>query len=199
MQSLRATIRNSTMSAGITAGLLLMALAGMPRITKGATKSASLAISMQIQPSISLVFQNNRNVGQNGYCPLSNAGTSTVGLDLGIGGWPGNDSSGCVGVANYYLLWYYVYSGFDVVVTKANSTSASYNLQAALGSPAPAGFTFYLNNVGGTALTNTIQPISGQTTEPYATRVTETLYIMVPLTTAAQTVTQSIQFVATAN
>jgi hypothetical protein len=199
MLSLRGKTRNRTLRNGLGAGLLFVALLALPRTSKAGTNSASLSITMDVQPSISLVFQNNPNVGQNGYCPLSNAGTSTVGLDLGIGSWPGNDSSSCVGSANYVFLWYYVYSAFDVVVTKANSTSASYNLQVALGSPAPSGFNFYLNGVGGTALSTTLQPISGQSTEPYATRVTETLYILVPITTPAQTVSQSIEFVATAN
>jgi hypothetical protein len=177
--------------------MMILSAAGWPRVAQAANL-ASISISMDVQSSISLIFQDNPNVGQSGFCPLSNSGTDNVGLDFGIGSWPGNDTSSCVATAHHGNR-YEVYSAFDVVVMAVNSTSTSYNLQVALGSPAPAGFAFYLNGLGGAALNTTLQPIPGQSAQQYATPVTETLYIQVQQSTPAQTISQAIKFVATAN
>src|ERR1700756_5417899 len=59
--------------------------------------SGQLTISMNVQSSISLIFQDNPAVGTPGFCPLTNAGTNNVGLDLGVAAHSGNLHSACVG------------------------------------------------------------------------------------------------------
>ena len=64
------------------------------------TSSGQLTITMNVQSSISLVFQDNPSVGTPGFCPLTNAGTNNVGLDLGTAAFPGSfHTSTCV---NYH-------------------------------------------------------------------------------------------------
>src|SRR3977135_2764572 len=71
------------------------------------TSTGQLTITMNVQSSISLIFQNNPAVGTPGFCPLINSGTNNVGLDLGTAQFPGSShSSACV---NYTHLTGAVY------------------------------------------------------------------------------------------
>ena len=120
----------------------LMVMACLVVLAAGARAQggqATLSLSLQVQPSISLVFQNNPNVGRSGYCPLSNAGTNNVGLDLGTANSSGGDSLSCVIWANTGGATYQVSSAFDVVVSKSNSSSPNYTLSASISTPAPSG------------------------------------------------------------
>src|SRR6266478_5653751 len=66
------------------------------------TSSGQLTITMNVQSSITLIFQNNPSVGTTGFCPLTNAGTNNVGLDMGVAAFPGSfHTSACV---NYQHL-----------------------------------------------------------------------------------------------
>ena len=53
------------------------------------TSSGQLTITMNVQSSITLIFKDNPSVGTTGFCPLTNAGTNNVGLDLGTAAFPG--------------------------------------------------------------------------------------------------------------
>src|SRR6185503_19848267 len=104
-----------------TASLVLLMLA----VTTGVsaqTSSVQLSINLTVQSSISLVFNNNPNFGSVGFCPLTNAGTINVGLDLGSASFPGDfHTSTCVNYAHVGAAFYQVSSAFDVLVTKTNS------------------------------------------------------------------------------
>jgi hypothetical protein len=163
---------------------------------QGQTTSGNLAVSLTVQGSIGLVFNNNPAVGTNGFCPLSNAGTNNVGLDLGTASFPaGTDSLACVGYTHIGGAIYQVSSAFDVVVTKSNSNSANYRLSAEISTAPPANVTWLVNNV---ALSNTAFTALDPS-DAYGTTVTKTLQVQVKNTVPAQTLQETITFLATAN
>src|SRR5712672_844864 len=134
------------------------------------TSSGQLTITMNVQSSITLVFQNNPSVGTTGFCPLTNAGTNNVGLDLGTASFPGNfHTSACVNYTHLTAAVYQVSSAFDVVVSKANSSSPNYRLAAEISTVPPANVTWLLNNV---TLT-TVGFTTLATTDNYATPITK--------------------------
>jgi hypothetical protein len=160
------------------------------------TSSGQLTITMNVQSSITLIFQNNPSVGTTGFCPLTNAGTNNVGLDLGIASFPGSThSSACVNYTHLTGAVYEVSSAFDVVVTKANSSSPNYRLAAQISTPPPANVTWLLNNVTLTSVGLTTL----DTTDNYGTPITKTLQVQVKNTVAAQVLSETITFLATAN
>jgi hypothetical protein len=171
--------------------LWLLALAALP--AHGQTSSAKLAINLNVQSSISLVFNDNPNVGTNGFCPLTNAGTNNVGLDLGSASFTGGDTLDCVGFFRFFNF-YEVNSAFDVLVTKSNSNSPNYSLAARI-STAPPANVFWAMNL--TNLTTTFTTLS--TNNNYAQPATQTLRVVVGNAVAPQTLQETITFLATAN
>jgi hypothetical protein len=160
------------------------------------TSTGQLAITMTVQSSISLVFQNNPAVGTAGFCPLTNAGTNNVGLDLGTAQFPGSThSSSCVNYAHISGALYEVSSVFDVVVTKANSSSANYRLAAEISTPPPANVAWLINNV--TLSTTTFTTLDS--TDNFGSAITKTLQVQVKNTVPAQVLQETITFLATAN
>jgi hypothetical protein len=191
--------RSVTNRLAVRLGLLLacciaFSVAGYAQA--GQTASAQLSINLTVQSSIGLIFQNNPAVGSNGFCPLTNSGTNNVGLDLGIAAFPnGGDSLPCVGYTHLPGALYQVSSAFDVVVTKANSSSPNYRLAAEISIAPPANVTWLVNNV---ALNNT-GFTALDASDPYATTVTKTLQVQVKNNVPAQTLQETITFLATAN
>jgi len=162
----------------------------------GQTGSAQLTLSLTVQSSIGLIFQNNAAVGSNGFCPLTNSGTNNVGLDLGTASFPGgSDTLACVSYAHVGGATYQVSSAFDVVVSKSNSSSPNYRLAAEISVAPPANVTWLINNV---TLTNTAFT-QLDATDNYGARVTKTLQVQVKNNVAAQTLQETITFLATAN
>lgn len=162
----------------------------------GSTATAQLTVNLSVQSSISLIFQNNAAVGTNGFCPLTNAGTNNVGLDLGTASFPGgSDSLACVAYSHVGAASYQVASAFDVLVTKSNSSSPNYRLAAEISAAPPANVTWLINN---TALSNTAFT-QLDATDSYGTRITKTLQVQVKNIVPAQTLTETITFLATAN
>ncbi|HEV7550197.1 MAG TPA: hypothetical protein VGP65_00845 [Candidatus Angelobacter sp.] len=160
------------------------------------TSSGQLTITMNVQSSITLVFQNNPAVGSTGFCPLTNAGTNNVGLDLGTASFPGNfHSSACVNYTHLTGAVYEVSSAFDVVVNKSNSSSPNYRLAAQISTPPPANVTWLVNNV----TLNSVGLTTLDTTDNYGSAVTKTLQVQVKNTVAAQVLAETITFLATAN
>lgn len=157
------------------------------------TGTAKLTVSGTVNSSIGLIFRNNASVGTNGFCPLTNPDTNNVGLDLGVASFTTGDNLACVGFFTA-AGFYEVNSGFDVVVSVANSPSASYNLAAAL-SAAPPANVFWLMNF--TNLTTTFTTFQNNNT--YGTRVTETLRVIVNQNLPPQTLFETIFVQATAN
>lgn len=159
-----------------------------------AQNTAQLRVTLNVQSSIQLVFQNNPNVGTNGFCPLSNPNTNNVGLNLGSAWILGIQSSPCAAYTMQGLFQYQVASAFDVVVTKANSSSPNYRLAAEISSAPPANVAWLVNN---TVLNNT-SFTTLDTSDSYAATVTKTLQVQVGLA-GAQTLQETVTFLATAN
>lgn len=171
--------------------LLSCALA-LPAVAQS-SGSAQLLVSMAVQPSISLVFNDSTSVGTTGFCSLTNAGTNNVNLDFGQASFTGGDSLPCVAFSTT-ASDYTVSSGFDVVVTKANSSSASYQLAAKISAAPPASVVWMVN---GTPMTTTFASLSA--TNPYGSRIGQTVSIQVKKNVGAQTLSETITFLATAN
>ncbi len=160
------------------------------------TSAGQLTITMNVQSSISLIFQNNPAVGTPGFCPLTNSGTNNVGLDLGTASFPGNfHTSPCVNYQHVGGALYEVSSAFDVVVSKANSSSPNYRLAAEISTAPPANVTWLINNV---ALSNTAFTTL-DATDNYSGAVTKTLQVQVKNNVPAQVLLETITFLATAN
>jgi len=159
------------------------------------TSTGQLTISMTVQSSINLIFQNNPSVGTNGFCPLTNSGTNNVGLDLGTASFTGGDSLACVGYIHLSGTTFQVSSAFDVVVTKANTSSPNYRLAAEISTAPPASVVWLVNGI---TLTNTAFTAL-DASDNYATAITKTLQVQVRNTVAAQTLLETVTFLATAN
>jgi hypothetical protein len=175
---------------------LFAILAGLSALTAAAQNQSSVAylhIDGNVMPAISLIFQNNPSVGTTGFCPVSNSGSNMVGLDLGTASSTVPDSLACVQYSSFFG-YYLVSSGFDVVVSKTNSSSANYQLAAQISAAPPSGVTWLLN---GTTLTTAFTTI--QTANNYAQPITQTLRVLVNNSTPAQSLFETINFVATAN
>ncbi len=174
----------------------LTALFFLGATVEAQTSSGQLTITMTVQSSISLIFQNNPNVGTTGFCPLTNAGTNNVGLDMGVAAFPGSfHTSTCVNYQHLNASFYEVDSAFDVVVTKSNSSSPNYRLAAEISAVPPAGVVWLINNV--TLTTASFSTLD--TADPYSTPVTKTLQVQVRNNVPTQTLLETIAFLATAN
>ena len=177
-----------------------LALAGLVCLlaatSQAQTSSGQLTITMTVQSSISLIFQNNPAVGNPGFCPLTNAGTNNVGLDMGVAAFPGSfHTSTCVNYQHLNASFYEVDSAFDVVVSKTNSSSPNYRLAAEISAVPPTGVVWLINNV--TLTTTGFSQLDAA--DPYGTPVTKTLQVQVRNNVPTQTLLETITFLATAN
>ena len=171
----------------------LLAIAALP--ARAQTASAQLNISLTVQSSISLVFNDNPSVGTPGFCPLTNAGTSNVGLDLGTASFTGGATSTCVNfVRRAGPATYEVSSAFDVLVTKSNSSSPNYSLQAEISTVPPPNVLWMINNI---TLTTAFTPLDAA--DNYGQPITKTLQVQVKNNVPAQILQETITFLATAN
>jgi len=181
-------------------GLTAFVIAALSLLTASAAQAQSstgqLSITMTVQSSISLIFDNNASVGNPGFCPLTNAGTNNVGLDLGTAAFPGSfHTSTCVNYQHLNAAFYEVSSAFDVIVSKANSSSPNYRLAAEISTAPPVGVIWLLNNV---TLSNTaFTPLDAA--DNYSQRITKTLQVQVRNNVPAQLLQETITFLATAN
>lgn len=174
--------------------VLLMLVAGSGASAQAS--SAQLSINLTVQSSISLVFNDNPNVASVGFCPLTNAGTNNVGLDLGSAAFPGNfHSSTCVNYTHLAGAFYQVSSAFDVLVTKSNSSSPSYRLAAQISTAPPASVVWLVNNIPLNSVTFTTLDLL----DTYGRPVTKTLQVQVRNNVPAQVLQETITFLATAN
>jgi hypothetical protein len=159
------------------------------------TATAQLNISLTVQSSISLVFNNNPSVGTPGFCPLTNAGTSNVGLDLGSSSFPGNVNVTCGNYTHLTASFYQVSSAFDVLVTKSNSSSPSFSLAAQISTVPPPGVIWLIDNI--TLSSSALTPLTAANN--YGQPVTKTLQVQVRNNVPAQILQETITFLATAN
>lgn len=176
--------------------LLLVASILVSAQTWAQSASGQISLSLTVQSSINLVFNNNPAVGTTGFCPLTNAGTNNVGLDLGTASFPGNNHSlACVAYSHIGGSIYQVSSAFDVLVTKSNSTSANYRLAAEISTAPPANVTWL---VSGVTMTNTAFT-QLDATDSYGNAVTKSLQVQVKNNVPAQVLSETVMFLATAN
>lgn len=159
------------------------------------SSSGQLTVNLQVQSSITLIFQDNPAAPSAGFCHLTNSGTNNVGLDLGTAAFPGSNYVGCGAYTHLTAAVYQVSSAFDVVVTKANTSSPNYRLAAEISTAPPANVTWLVNGV---ALNNAaFTPLDAS--DNYGSPVTKTLQVQVKNTVPAQVLIETITFVATAN
>ncbi|HEY3767646.1 MAG TPA: hypothetical protein VGN44_03140 [Candidatus Angelobacter sp.] len=159
------------------------------------SRSGQLTITMSVQSSISLVFNNNPAVGTAGFCPLLNAGTNNVGLDMGIAAHSGNLHAACVNYTHLSNSTYQVSTAFDVLVSKSNTSSPNYRMSAEISIAPPANVAWLINNVN---LTNT-GFTQLDTAATYGAANTKTLQVQVQSKVPAQVLFETITFLATAN
>jgi hypothetical protein len=189
---------NASRAFAIPRGLLAVCCCVFFSLTawsQGQTATGQLTLSMTVQSSINLIFQTNPSAPANGFCPLTNSGTNNVGLDLGTASFPGGDSLACVGYTHLGGAVYQVSSAFDVVVTKANSSSPNYRLAAEISTAPPASVTWLVNNV--TLINTAFTQLDAS--DNYGTAVTKTLQVQVKNNVPAQVLAETITFLATAN
>jgi hypothetical protein len=153
----------------------------------GNTATGSLQVTANVTSSISLVFSTSTGGVVLGGTP--SAATLTFGTVQAFGGTP---ASG-VTLTNNGTTSFTVSTPVDVIVTKANLTSANYKLTAQL-TTADAVNTWTVGGVtitGGAPAPVTTNGAYGTTTFPVA--------IQIPLTGPAGTITNTINYTATSN
>lgn len=158
------------------------------------TSSGGMSVTATIDPSISLTFASDAS----GLALSSGAGTSTATMALGhiaaYGYTPPTGVTQVVNGAGTSATAFSVATPFDVLVMEANTSSASYTLTAALNSAD----TTNTWKIDGTAVTNG-SPTSITTTGTYDAAHSHTLLVSIPFTNVAGTISNAINFVATAN
>jgi len=156
-------------------------------LAQAQTASGTLNVSGTIQGSISLVFDNDV-AGPS----LTGAGSSTATLPfgtVGVGVTPGTGVTITPGTGNYTVS-----APFDVKVSLANSSSANFKLQAQLANPdATNTWTIAGNTVTSASQVTTIA------TGTYGSDVSQTLSVQIPNSSTATSISNQINFVATAN
>lgn len=168
--------------------MFLAAALAMPVLSAAQTASGTLTVNATVQSSISMVF----NSDASGVALTSGAGTNAATLDFGnisaYGTLPGTISR-TVGATSFTVS-----TPFDVLVNMANSSSANYTLKAQLNT-ADAVNTWALNT---TTITNASQATL-TSTGSYGSSAAYTLALTVPFSSSAAAITNTINFVASAN
>jgi hypothetical protein len=171
----------------LSIGILLAfaAFASVPAYA--ATASGTVAVTATVSSSVSLTF-----VTDASGIALGGTGTSAATIAFGAvqaygGSVPANVTKTVNGTTSWKLA-----TPFDIVVQVANQTSANYTLTAALNA-ADAVNTWA---VGATLLTTT--PASITATGAYGSTA-YTLTLTIPFSAAAGAISNTLNFVATAN
>jgi hypothetical protein len=151
------------------------------------TATGTLTVTATVDSSISMTFEND-GAG----VALAGAGTSAATMALGT--ISAYETISTPGVSRTVTATDFTVSSlFGVKVVKANSTSASYTLAAALGS-ADATNTWKINAV---TLTTTNQNLG--TSYSYGSAVAHTMYLTVPVSASPGAISKVLNFTATSN
>jgi hypothetical protein len=186
-----ATAINSggTMKKVLTLVFAAVMMSSFAAAQAGSTANGTLTVSATVNGSITLVFNSNA-----AGVALTGAGTNAATLAFGtVQAFGGTLATGVVRTtaANNFT----VSSAVDVLVSKANSTSATYTLKAQLGT-ADATNTW---TVGGVAVTNAAAATL-TSTGAYAANTNFPVAITIPFTTASGTnINNTISYTATSN
>ncbi|MGH9523299.1 MAG: hypothetical protein ACRD3E_12300 [Terriglobales bacterium] len=167
--------------------LFLAAALAMPVLSAAQSASGTLAVSATVQSSISMVFNNDING-----VALTGSGSNAATLDFGNISAYGTLSpkvGRSVGASSFTVS-----TPFDVLVSMANSSSADYTLKAQLNS-ADALNTWALNS---TTITNAAQATLASNGS-YGSSAMYTLALTVPFSSSASSISNTINFVASAN
>jgi hypothetical protein len=156
---------------------------------QGQTSSGTLTITAEVQSSISLTFITDPNG-----VALAGSGTNVATLDFGhVSQFISPPSKVTETIA---ATSFTVSTLFDVSVVKSNVTSANYTLTAEVQTADPVNTwmidTFPLTIVPAAATSLTVTGV-------YGTNVVHTLYLTIPFSAGASVISNSINFVATAN
>jgi len=179
--------KNILLSAAMFTSLILMS--GMAW-AQGQTSSGTLAVSAELASSINLTF-----VTDASGVALTGSGTNAATLDFGTvslySAPPAHVTETVQGTTSFTLS-----TPFDISVTKSNVTSANYSLSAVL-------TTVDSNNawtIDSLALpTSPTAPVSLTVAGVYATNALHTLALVIPDSEGSGTITNTVDFLATAN
>ena len=171
--------------------VLLTALFVMPSLAlaQGQTSSGTLTVTATVQSSISLTFITDTNG-----VALTGSGTNAATLAFGNVSQfssPPPKITETIGATSFTVS-----TPFDVAVAKSNVTSANYALTAEVQTADSVNTwmidTFPLTIVPAAATSLTVTGV-------YDTSVMHTLYLTIPFSAGATVISNSINFVATAN
>jgi hypothetical protein len=165
-----------------------------PTLMADTTSSGVLTVTATIDPSISLTFGSDAS----GLALSSGNATNTATLAFGniraYGYTPPSGVTQAVNASGSSATSFYVQTPFDVLVMKANSASADYSLTATLNS-ADGTNTW---TIDGTAVVSG-SPATIAPTGSYGTAASHALRVSVPFTNVSGSISNAINFVATAN
>lgn len=166
----------------------LFCLTGPALMADGVTASGTLTVDATIDPSISLIFNSNTS----GVTLTSTDGTNAAALSFGhikaFGYTPATGVQQSVSAGTSFT----VSTPVDVTVAKANSSSEDYSLAASLGT-ADSTNTWAINSA---TIMNTSGPVASAV--PYG-RAAYTVKLTVPFSNTGTSVSNTINFVATAD
>ena len=181
----------------LACAILWIAATGVVHAQSGDTSSSTLVVSMQVQSTLNLVFVNNGT--GDGYCQLTGVNTNSAALNFGIASIAGDNQS-CVlfstsgsGSSETYTVASNVY----LEVTATNTSSSSFSLTGALGTAAPANVTWTIASMPSPPLSTT--PATITTSSSYGTPYDMYLSVTVKSSVASGSLSNTINFVATAN
>jgi hypothetical protein len=156
---------------------------------QGQTSSGTLTVTATVQSSISLTFSTNTNG-----VALTGSGSNVATLNFGNVSQfisPPSKVSETIAATSFTVS-----TPFDVSVVKSNVTSANYALTAEVQTADAVNTwmidTFRLTIVPAAAISLTVTGV-------YGTNVLRTLYLTIPFSAGATVISNSINFVATAN
>jgi hypothetical protein len=168
--------------------VLLVVVLGTADGAQATQASATMAVSVTVASSVSFVIQTDA-----AGLTLTNSGTSAVTAAFGtMSAYGGTVPTGVTRTVNAPTNWK-IATPFDVVVQVANQTSSNYTLTAQL-QTTDATNTWQINTTTVTAAT----PATLTSTGTYGTTA-YTFSLTIPFTEAAGAISNTINFVATAN
>jgi len=170
--------------------LAVLALSGAAMAQAGNTASGTLTVTATVNSSINLVF----NSDAAGVPLSSGAGTNAATIAFGnvaaFGAIGANITRTVVAGTSFTVS-----TPVDVLVTKANSSSANYTLKAQLGAADATNTWAVAGNTITSAATSTITA-----TGTYGSNASESIAITIPFTEASGTaISNTINFTATSN
>ena len=170
--------------------LAVLALSGAAMAQAGNTASGTLTVTATVNSSINLVF----NSDAAGVPLSSGAGTNAATLAFGnvaaFGAIGANITRTVVAGTSFTVS-----TPVDVLVTKANSSSANYTLKAQLGAADATNTWAVAGNTITSAAASTIT-----STGTYGSNASESIAITIPFTEASGTaISNTINFTATSN